>query len=1662
MTTDDEIKARGRWNDFKPGSAGSMAHQVADVETDTPEDKAKMWTDAGYDGSAFKDDDFDYDKIEDAKDGDPLRDAYIKAAKTLHEMTGDPTPTNWSNDDWVDFAKSEMSWFSQNSVGLAKWAIRVNSDDATDQQKAAFGYLMELHEHSNTSWGDVGNFLWKGLLADPTTYVGVATFGVGTLAAQGGKEAAKLGIKAAVKAAVKKTVTGSIAYGIKTSLKEGAELTAKRAITKSIGLGVKTGLKNSWKTGGMAVAAENVIQGVGFDYGMQKTKIGVGLQDKYSGWQSVMSGGMGLVFGEVLSPAMAGAGTALGKGVKSMKFSVDDPNIQANGITGKQIKSAWTSIKSAFPKWGSKKTTTSTSTAKIIPDPKKTWLHSFFKYHPYVRWERFGSDASKPHEKVPHEIFSRRFILPIIEAMDKRLEKQGLVEPIQDTSKALLDISSKLKNGEFKNGIADAKKEALKTLKDFSNKHSKELSEYANSLDTISDELKLQTTFLDIAFSSVKGTAQEKATQSAALHKKLQDAIDGFVQKHQKDGYKVSDFQNQVDLIFKTHTDAQGKTTLSFNGDNAYKGSQARLTRNQIDGMLETFARMKSNALDISASDSNAIKNIENALNKIEANDADPIKAATAIEHGFQYFTNLGKDTQVRLDNWDAYSRPFKPKEILGAFGSVFGKWGEKKFNVHDGLEAPFQVIDKQFRIMRASYFNPEVRTAPISNRNLDPTKPGNEENDFLRLIGSLGSRKRGEDGKLNAMTEPELKTVAGFISRLYERGLEEDALTGTWLLLAQMGRTSEDAFPDGIMDILRKDVNTKGGKHYEKFLDALVDTKNNLPHSPIKFDQRDVLNMLYPYMASYVTGRYAPFNKVMATPWRYDNVTKHRNKALKWLWSYPLGAKLVNETGDRGQTLTKVKYDWKFATKPEGFKGGAWANTKHYGNPRNWPSWMKMMTYRPILYPARPLMYSTAWGVKQLKNPWVRSIPLTFLAAGGVAHLAEEGAEWAFNDGEDYSLDLGRRMVFNPTIWAADKVIGTPLRLSADIAIGQANNIAWLTGNGRPIQMDDDAWYNPGSWHINPKTITSFEVAGISPLGDYGTDTDDGTELKTPSDVAGGAHSVAITLPQLKADYEKRQAEADADPNDPDKKKLAETAKQKFETEVQKGKAHIESTIDTINATKKEIAKQQGIIDIAAQKEAELSAAQAELANAQARLEKSQIACDVDAIKQNELSIAEAQEKVTEAQDALDEANQNKADALVEKATAENKLSGLKTSLQSSADDFAIILSALDAKEAAALLEKSEELRAAVKDNKNLNADLVVATKTKENDANSGVGSDDVEGNDDPEGGKKTGDYKSKHDWLPTQGAIQRTFDTITYTGNTTIDNAVADTTTLLGAAWASIKDTASGTFGSLNSTEGGRTAMAVGGGLLSSWLGMSLIGKWFDGTMLGKIPFLGGAIKLVLGIGIFLAGMKGTNHLIQGSSKHTPDNINTDDLDEVKTETETGGGDDKGVDKNQTGSINTKKLLNQNIDNINGNPVEQIDEGAYASLEENENDKVVAIEIQPHDGGEAATLLKSNKDAIIVSLSQTHDGTIAMSGTGKFVDLSVTDPSVEKTAGSKANLLRGMVKDDVQAITMDVESLANVTRDQMSEQEIKLIQLNSGLPSATPDPSNTLGRTV
>ena len=134
-----------------------------------------------------------------AQDSDWLR--ATKATYRLNEGK------DWqgSDSDLAEYGLDYMGWFNYNLPKMAFEANQLRS--ASQEQKDAFLYLMDTYDNLEVSWGGTGRF-FKGVLSDPTTYVGLSTLGLGTAAAQGTKQATKAGLRELLKRGMR---TGVIA-----------------------------------------------------------------------------------------------------------------------------------------------------------------------------------------------------------------------------------------------------------------------------------------------------------------------------------------------------------------------------------------------------------------------------------------------------------------------------------------------------------------------------------------------------------------------------------------------------------------------------------------------------------------------------------------------------------------------------------------------------------------------------------------------------------------------------------------------------------------------------------------------------------------------------------------------------------------------------------------------------------------------------------------------------------------------------------------------------------------------------------------------------------------------------------------------------------------------------------------------------------------------------------------------------------------------------------------------------------------------------------------------------------------------------------------------------------------------------------------------------------
>ena len=131
---------------------------------------------------------------------------WLTASRLLYKHnTGEEF--NGEDKDLAEYGLDQMGWFNYNMPVMAVDAARLQY--AAEDQKKAFLYLMDTYDDLEMSWSGAGRFI-KGAAADPTTYVGLGTLGLGTIAAQGTKTATKQGIKQLLKTSVRGAVIGGV------------------------------------------------------------------------------------------------------------------------------------------------------------------------------------------------------------------------------------------------------------------------------------------------------------------------------------------------------------------------------------------------------------------------------------------------------------------------------------------------------------------------------------------------------------------------------------------------------------------------------------------------------------------------------------------------------------------------------------------------------------------------------------------------------------------------------------------------------------------------------------------------------------------------------------------------------------------------------------------------------------------------------------------------------------------------------------------------------------------------------------------------------------------------------------------------------------------------------------------------------------------------------------------------------------------------------------------------------------------------------------------------------------------------------------------------------------------------------------------------------------
>jgi len=171
------------------------------------------------------------------------------------------------NEKVADYGLKQMAGFN---FDLGEMVVDTyNITNAEQQQKEAFVYLLDQYDEVNTSWHTTKQAGWE-VLSDVTNWVGLATFGTGTIASTAAKVTGKAAIRAALKASI--------------------EAGGKKATTQQL-------VKESAQKVGTLGAAEGALHGGTGAHLNQSVRMDAGAQTDYNTGATVLGATAGAVFG---------------------------------------------------------------------------------------------------------------------------------------------------------------------------------------------------------------------------------------------------------------------------------------------------------------------------------------------------------------------------------------------------------------------------------------------------------------------------------------------------------------------------------------------------------------------------------------------------------------------------------------------------------------------------------------------------------------------------------------------------------------------------------------------------------------------------------------------------------------------------------------------------------------------------------------------------------------------------------------------------------------------------------------------------------------------------------------------------------------------------------------------------------------------------------------------------------------------------------------------------------------------------------------------------------------------------------------------------------------------------------------------------------------------
>ncbi|MBP7721299.1 MAG: hypothetical protein KA155_02075 [Alphaproteobacteria bacterium] len=1014
---------------------------MANATDDTKEmNPAAFWKNAklGYDSTIFE-------KEKQGVDSLRSNESFLKAAAHVYEMKNGESWEKHCRDKNIDpnseaakkllgdYGIDTMRWFNNTTLSAADaigsgdssiaTMYQLKKKETTNEQRAAFLYMMQAFEHTEGSFFSMGTVYGLGQgLTDATNLVGLGigafTGGAGTAAVQAARTAGQAGLKSLLVQSVKSMSMKSLATA-------GAE-------------------------GAIAGGTQNYIEQ---NVQMQKLK----------------SNGSTFQYQQDLDAKQVGTSAVWGFGFGA-----------GLGATGKVLSDSFS--------WAAKKGFSPTTnvaqnnpTAPFIVTPYETWLHKIIKHdrflwvnRHFIRWhgsyegQKVTISINKdPHLNLPiRDLFSHKFLNPIIYHFDDQVKKSHLIEPIFNLRRELDDLRVQMKSAGDPNTVQALTNQVEKKVRDFSQNHGSKFLALKNDLRYLNDQVDELARRYDADIENkYKGGV---GTGRAGLDIEQINTIKSWL-SHANELCDVA--QDPAAFLNKYNANRQVYSDL-------YPNNREK-TAASITGAFQHYLLMAADAdLRIKTRDYTGwapapfIRGRGVLASKL-----------TIREKLLEKDLASGKITQAEFNYMT--SPTFRSAISDGDDGFVAG--GD--FHHHKAL---LQNIFRLERELKDTYYNPHIRTRTMKNLAEGNDSPDNMENFGIVLTTLFEKHKKLGNGTPD--NDKLAEEIAGKAFQSYECGREGDFFNSLRRLSMQQGMDGALYSVPQILGSRMKVMENQGfnttGKdaHIRHFVDLIASIGPATNHSPEVHGRRHWAYIVEKYTRKAFAARLAPDASVLGVPGMIDYVKAPLQHMRSNLTATLTGAELISQPGKDALGRDVIEHSFKYhwwnpppekATKTERF----WHELTARNSAITW-----MAT--PVTLPLR-LMGQT----KEFLNPVWHHTWRTFALAGGTFGLMAAGQSvYDLNNPDNKNHIIGDfgKTALSWQLWGMDKfVFGTPIRgsiyvgeklfnhsLNTQLALG-----AYATGLYKP-DPKKGLWDNLTPTFVDSNAIGSWAWNTPLPLG--------------------------------------------------------------------------------------------------------------------------------------------------------------------------------------------------------------------------------------------------------------------------------------------------------------------------------------------------------------------------------------------------------------------------------------------------------------------------------------------------------------------------------------------------------------------------------------------------